>query len=381
MLTDSTIKAAKAKDKNYKLTDERGMYLLVHTNGGKYFRLDYKMHGKRKTIALGVYPDVTLKQAREKRESIRSNIANGIDPLLSLHKSTFSELFQEWQSININWSDKYRKDVIDRARINILPIIGDMDMDKITHDHLIAIINRMKIKGLHSKSCHKMLAYISAVYRLAIAKRICDRNIAEDVKPLLPTGTPVKPRACISEYELPDFVQNIHGYTGKFETKIALKLLLWTATRPQETYAARWVEFDLDSGLWTIPVERMKLRRVHVVPLQKGIIEDLRLLKQVSGHLEYLFPNQQHPRRHMSENTLNIAIKKHLGFDSTAHGLRATFSTVMNNLNYRPDIVDSCLAHLVKGVESRYNRSDYMRERRKIMQDWEDYLLTFIKSL
>jgi integrase len=380
MLIESVIKSAKPADKDYKLQDEREMYLLVHRNGGKYFRLDYRFDGKRKTLALGVYPEISLKKARELRDAARLSIKNGVDPGALKRKgvarggATFADLFEEWVSINQAWSDKYRQDVRDRARLYLLPMLGAVPVDLITHDQLIAVIDRMKIKGIHSKSFAKVHAYIVAVYRIAIAKRICDRNLAEDVRPLLPTGSKVVPRACLGEADLPDFMAKLAAYSGKFETKIALRLLLMTATRPQETYAARWSEFDLDAALWTIPIERMKLRRLHVVPLASQVVADLRLLYEVSGFTGFLFPNQQ-GSGHMSENTLNLAIKKQLGFASTAHGLRATFSTVMNSKGFRADVIEVCLAHVDSSVRGVYNRADYLEERRKVMQWWADYLL------
>ena len=378
MLTDTAIKSARPMpNKDYKIHDERGMYLLVTSGGGKYFRIDYRLDGKRKTLALGVYPETSLKQARDKRDTARKLISGGISPTVSkpMPSGNFEMLFNEWVSLNKNWSEKYRNDVMSRARLYFMPLIGNMPVEKITHDDLIRVIDRMKAKGISSKTLQKTHSHISYTYQLAIAKRLCDRNIAHDVTALLPTGSHVKARASISEAELPDFIRKVNSYPGRIETKIALRLLLFTATRPQETYASRWCEFELDKALWTIPIERMKLRRTHVVPLPSQAVSDLIFLRTISGHHEYLFPNQQDSKGHMSENTLNVAIKKHLGFNATSHGLRATFSTIVNTHGgFRNEAIESCLAHVTSGIAGIYNRSDYLNERRTIMQWWADYL-------
>jgi integrase len=270
---------------------------------------------------------------------------------------------------------QYRQDVQARAKNHILPLIGDTPMNDITRHDLINLTDRLKIKRLHSASVAKIHGYLTATFKHAIASGIIERNLAEDIRPLLPTGSPVKNRAALGKDQLPEFLAKLDKYQGRYETIIALKLLMWTATRPQETYAARWCEFDLDKGLWTPTIERMKKRRLHIIPLQTQAISALRELHRVTGHGAYLFPNQTKPDTHMSMNTLNFAIQKRMGFDATAHGVRATFSTMANELDLgRPDIIEVSLAHVDGSVRGIYNRADYLEERRATMQRWADYL-------
>lgn len=385
MLSDTAIKTAKAKDKPYKLYDEKGMFVLITPTGSKYFRLKYRFENKEKNLALGAYPETSLKNAREKRDEARIQIISGIDPSQSKketkqlavekQQNTFKLVFFRWLSVNQSWGDKYREDVAARAKNHILPFIGEIVIEEITRNELISIIERLKLKNMHSKSVSKLHSYISNTFRHAIAEGICTRNIAEDVKPLLPTNSTVKHRAALRKDQLPEFLKKLEAYGGRYETIIALKLLIWTGTRPQETFAAKWEEFDLDKGLWTIPIHRMKKRRIHTITLQTQAIKALRELNKISGHSFYLFPNQQTPNTHMSENTLNIAIQKGLGFDCTAHGMRSTFSTIMNeNGGHRAKVIEVSLAHVDSSVKGIYDRGDYLPERRILMQDWADYL-------
>ena len=183
-------------------------------------------------------------------------------------------------------------------------------MDEITREDLIKVIERLKLKKMHSKSVSKLHGYLSNTYKHAIAEGICNRNIAEDVKPLLPNGSKTTRRAALSKEQVPEFLRKLDVYGGRYETIIALRLLIWTATRPKETFAAIWDEFDLDEGLWVIPVERMKQKRMHQIPLQTQAVIALRELKLITGHGAYLFPNMQTPNTLMCENTLNLAIKR-----------------------------------------------------------------------
>ncbi len=385
MLTDRKIKQLKPKDKPYKVTDERGLVILVHPNGRKYWRLQYRFNKKQKSYAIGVYPDISLKSARLQRDEARLLISKGIDPVENRKQKTaktagqhsFESLAAEWMSSNRGWSENYRKDVKQRLNCHVIPLIGNKNINEIKRDDLIQITERVKRLQLHSDTIKKIFRHTASVMNYAIAHGSCERNLVNDILPLLPSGDPVKHRVALKKEELPLFLHKLENYGGRYETIVALKLLIWTAARPGEVQQAMWQDFDLENANWTIPAERIKMRREHTFPLPHQAINALKQLQGVTGYHQYLFPVQSNRRSkngYMSENTMKKAIKV-MGFNADAHGMRSTFSTLMNESGFNPDAIEAQMAHKVGGqIRNIYNRAQYLDERREIIQAWADYL-------
>jgi len=382
MLTDQKIKALKPKGKQYKISDEKGMFLLVMPNGGKYWRLKYRFADKEKNLAIGVYPTVTLKQARLDRDEAKKLIQSGIDPMQNKKEkanktpySSFKQIALSWMDNQKAWADNTRSDALSRFNNHIFPFIGDTTISEIERQSLISIIDRLKTKQIHSSTITKIHRLIVNTYKQAIALNACERNLAIDIQPLLPKGDKTEHRKALSTNEIPLFLNKLENYEGSFETICALKLLILTAARPNEIYKATWCDFDLDKSVWIIPSTKMKKRKEHPIPLSKQAQQILKKLQTITGNREYLFPNQRNPKLHMSENTLNQAIKKRMGFDATAHGMRSVFSTLMNEEDFNPDAIDVHLSHTKDSTVRRaYNRSPYWNERLIITQKWADYL-------
>ena len=237
------------------------------------------------------------------------------------------------------------------------------------------LVDRLKASGKHSKTIGEIIGGVVSVYQYGIAMGICERNLAQDIKPLLPKGDKVKHRAALDRKDIPLFLNQLDNYGGSFSTVCALKLLILTAARPGEVFGAVWSDFDLDNAVWIRPSERMKARKEHPTPLCKQALKMLKNLYRVTGNREYLFPNERRPTAHMSENTLNQAINRRMGFNATAHGMRSVFSTLMNEEDFNPDAIDVHLSHTKDSTVRRaYNRSPYWNERLIITQKWADYL-------
>jgi len=382
-LTDPKIKTSKPKEKDYKLADEKGLFLLIKKTGAKYWRLKYRYNGKEKLLAFGVYPDVSLKDARSKRDEAKKLLQDGIDP--SEHKkqqsyilnsgSKFEELAIDWMNNKKDWAEQTRNDRAGAFKNHIFPFIGHVPIDQITRQQLINILERLKESGKHSKTIGEIHGGVVSVYKYAIAKGVCERNLADDIKPLLPKGDKTEHRKALAREEIPLFLRQLDNYGGSFATVCALKLLLLTAARPGEVFKAVWTDFDLDNAVWIRPSERMKARKEHPTPLQRQAVEILKSLHRVTGGRVHVFPNQNDPKNHMSENTLNQAISKRMGFDATAHGMRSVFSSLANEFGFNPDAIEMQLAHMEKNeVRRAYNRTKYWDERVEMAQQWADYL-------
>jgi len=385
-LTDTKIKNAKPKDKDYKIYDERGLYLQIAKSGGKLWRFRYTLDSKEKLLALGSYPEISLKAAREKADEARQLVANHKDPMTAKRQAArsiektyyaFENVAERWMTKNGDWSDSYRFDTKQRLINHVYPVIGETHINEIEREDLIRCFRRMEAKKLHSGTVRKIYQHTRAIFKYGIAEGACDRCLPEDIEPLLPKGDPVEHQKALDNADIGLFLQKLDAYGGQVETVIALKLLMVTAVRPRNVFEAVWEDFDLENGVWEIPSFRMKMKKLHVVPLPKQIITELKTLHLISGNRKYLFPSQLDPGNgHMSENTLNQAIKKRMGFDATAHGMRSVFSTLANESGFNPDAVEVQLAHIDNTVRGAYMRSKFWEERKVMMQAWADYLDT-----
>jgi integrase len=385
-LTDTAIRNAKIQNKQYKLTDEKGMYLLVN-KAGKYFRLDYRFAGKRKTLALGVYPDVKLFKAREKRDDARKLIANGIDPgqVRKVQKSikieqtenSFEAIAREWHGkYSSNWADSHAQKLIRRLELYIFPWLGSRPIAEITPPELLAVLRRVESKGI-LETAHRAHQNCGQVFRYAIATGRAERDPSADLRGALP---PVKHgrMATITEpKKIGELLRATDGYEGTPVAKCALRLAPLVFVRPGELRHAEWEEIDLDNAEWRIPAEKMKMKDPHIVPLSKQAVEVLSEIQPITGQGRYVFPSIRTNSRPMSENTVLAALRR-MGYakeEMSGHGFRAMASTVLHELGWPSDIIERQLAHAERNsIKAAYNHAQHLPERRRMMQVWADYL-------
>jgi integrase len=384
-LTDIKIKNAKIKDKQYKLTEGEGMYLLVHPNGGKYWRLKYKFAGKEKTLALGTYPTISLVEARDKRFSAKKQIAEGIDPsqekqeqklqqILSSENS-FENIARQWhQKNNAKWKPRHANYILKRLEADIFPVIGFRPIDQINAPELLATIQKIEKRGAIDIA-HRALQTSGQVFRYAIATGRAKRDISADLKGAL-TVKKTTHHAKLEEDQLPEFLKRLENYDGESQTKLAFKFLILTFVRTIELLGAKWEEINFDNKEWHIPPERMKMKQKHIVPLSKQALAILKEMQKISGNREFIFPSQKNANKFMSENTLLYAIYR-MGYYSraTTHGFRSTASTILNEKGFNKDHIERQLAHGERDkVRATYNHAQYLPERHKLMQWWANYL-------
>lgn len=384
-LTEREVRSATPRAKAYKLADGGGMYLLCAPTGARYWRLKYRFAGKEKLLALGVFPDVTLAEARQRRAEAKSALYKGIDPgverkaekraaLLSA-SNTFESIAREWIEKQGNlWTPEHAKRVRDSLQDEVFPDLGARPIIEITAPELLAALRKIEARGA-LETAQRVLQRCDAVFRYAIATGRCERSPAVDLKGALKAPKRSN-RPALSAADLPEFLRKLEAYDGHRQTKLALKLQVLTWVRPGELRAAEWTEFDVDGAQWEIPGERMKMGLPHIVPLSSQAIAVLEELRPLTGGGRFLFPNQHKPGACMSDNTMLYALYR-MGYHSraTGHGFRATASTILNEQGWNPDAIERQLAHVEKNkVRGAYNRAKYLAERRRIMQAWTDYL-------
>jgi integrase len=387
-ISDTAIKAAKPRiDKAYKLPDEKGMYIYIHTNGSKYFRLDYRFDGKRKTLALGVYPETTLKEAREKREIARKQIANGIDPSENKKAvkeskaesaaNSFGVIAREWGTKHVNnWEDKNNrsKRMLER---NIFPWLGNKPITDILPKDILACLRRVEDRGT-IETAHRTLQICGQVFRYAVATSRVDRDITPDLRGALPPAKGEHFASITEPKQAAPLLRAIDAYTGTFVVKSALQLAPLVFVRPAELRHAEWVHINLEAKEWRYFVTKTKTD--HIVPLSTQSIEILTALLPLTGNGRYVFPSARTPNgsRAMSDVAMLAALRR-MGFDKdemTVHGFRAMARTILDEaLGFRPDFIEHQLAHAVRDANGRaYNRTSHLAERHKMMQSWADYL-------
>ena len=386
-LTDTKIRNAKPRDRAYKLYDERGLFLLVQKTGGKWWRLKYRFAGKEKTISLGVYPDVGLQEARRRRDEARELVARDIDPAAerrqekrrqkALAANSFEAVAREWHRHQKGrWSKGHAAGVIASLEKDVFPALGRRPVVEIAPGEVLDVIRAVERRGVVELPS-KLLQRCSAVFRFAIQTGIADTNPAAELRGALKTHR-VNHRAALKREELPEFLEKLDAYDGHILTRLGLLMILHTFVRSLELRGARWDEFDLEARLWRIPGERMKTGKEHLVPLSDQVLEILEQIRPISGNGELVFPMQNKPRKIMSENTLLFALYR-LGYHgrATVHGFRATASTILNESGFAPDPIERQLAHVEKNkVRAAYHRSEYLEERRRMMQWWSDFIDT-----
>jgi integrase len=383
-LSDVAIRNAKPGDKDLRLFDGGGMFLLITPKGAKWWRLKYRFGGKNKLLSLGVYPEVGLKQAREERDKARDLLRQGIDPSAARKRvkqslkvdqeNAFELIAKEWHGKqSARWTPDHAARVLDSLADNVFPDLGAVPVKDITAQDLLTTLRKIEARGAH-ETATRVLQRCSAVFRYAIVTGRTTYNPAADLKGAL-TPQKVTHRAALSAADLPEFFEKLDAYQGQRQTVLALRLLVLTFVRTLELRGARWEEFDFEAAEWRIPAERMKMKEPHIVPLSRQALEVLAELRTLNGGYELVFPGVK-PSQPISENTVLYALYR-MGYHSraTGHGFRATASTVLNELGHPPDVIERQLAHAPRNkVRAAYNRAQYLPERKKLMQAWADYL-------
>jgi integrase len=384
-LSDTAVRNSKPKSKPYKIADGEGLFLLVMPSGSKYWRLRYFFAGKEKLLALGVYPEITLADARERRAQARKALAAGSDPgdakkeakRLAILKSAnaFEVVAREWfEQRKHEWARTSAKTFRARLEQHILPHLGQRPIAEITAPEVLTMLRVVEARG-KLETARRVMQICGQVFMYAIATGRAERNPVPDLRGALKTPV-VKHHSFLKANELPHYLKRLGSYDGSPQTKLALRFLLLTFVRTNELRGAQWGEIDWDKREWRIPPERMKMRELHIVPLSRQAVGVLRELQRHSGDREYVFPNEHSPATFMSENTMLFALYR-MGYHSrtTGHGFRSTASTILNEHGFRADVIERQLAHSERNsVRAAYNHAEYLPERRKMMQWWADYL-------
>lgn len=388
-LTALQCQKASPKDKAYKLTDGAGLYLEVMPTGAKYWRLQYHYAGKRPRISLGVYPEVSLSDAREKRFECRQMLKKGFNPgeernRQKLHTkiaqiNTFELLAREWHQTKLEgWTPDHAAGVFHRLEQDVFPFIGSMPIDTVTAPDVIATIRKIEDRGANELA-RRALQNVGRIFRYAMVTGRAERD------PTYKMAEALRPQskghyASIDASELPKFLNALRANAAHMlpTTKMAMEILMLTFVRTGELIGATWEEFDLEAKIWVIPARRMKMNRDHLVPLSDQVVAKLNLLKsQAPGYSSYVFRQTRKPREPISNVTILRAIER-LGYKGrmTGHGFRAlAMSTIKEKLGYRHEVIDRQLAHVPYSKVTRaYDRAEFLDDRRRMMQDWANYI-------
>ena len=387
-LTDTTIRHAQPRDKPRKLFDGRGLYLEVAPSGGKWWRLKYRFAGKEKRLSLGVYPDVSLKQARQRREEARQLLAREIDPSEyrkaqkaareQRSANSFEAVAREWFTKHSpNWATSHASRILSRLERDIFPWIGGQPVALLTAPQLLTVVHRMEQRGA-LETAHRCLQNCGQVFRYAVATGRADRDPSWDLRGALPAVKGKHFAALTDPKQVGPLLRVLDGYQGTLIVRCALRLAPLVFVRPGELRRAEWSDIDLEAAEWRYTIT--KTDTPHIVPLSRQAVEILRELYPLTGQGRYVFPSARTPRgdRPMSDNAILAALRS-MGIgkqEMSGHGFRAMARTLLDEvLGFRPDFIEHQLAHAVRDPNGRaYNRTAYLPERRKMMQVWADYL-------
>ena len=386
-LTDTAIRNAKPGPKAAKLFDAGGLYLLLQPTGSKLWRLKYRFGGSEKLLALGAYPEVPLRTARERRDAERRKIADGTDPGQArkaakaaqkvASANSFEAVARAWWA---NWSPtrsaRHTDQVLRRLEADVFPDIGSLPVSSITAPQILGVALKIERRGAVdiAKRAYQTCAQ---VLRYAVAHGLAERNAAADVKPsdaLKPTRKENYARLDVKD--VPELLRRMEAYDGSIYTRLALRLMALTFVRTSELIGARWDEFDIDAAEWRIPPERMKMKSPHIVPLSRQALAVLADLEPLRAGRALLFPGERDHAKPMSNNTILFALYR-MGYHSrmTGHGFRGIASTILHEQGHRHDLIELQLAHQERNqVSAAYNHATYLPQRRKMMQAWADHI-------
>ncbi|BAF73348.1 tyrosine-type recombinase/integrase [Sulfurovum sp. NBC37-1] len=391
-LTDKEIKAAKPKEKEYKLFDGGGLYLSITPKGQKWWRLKYRFDGKEKRISLGVYPNTSLQDARQQREDFKTQIAKGIDPSRERKEkkeAVKAEVFKSrntFKSICLEWIELQRPQMAEATlskyertlEKDFYAPLGDKSMNDITRHDLITIAQVIQDRGA-VETAHRSLGLCNRIWRYALQFDKVGHNIVSDIskKDVLRSYKNKSFKTITDEVRIGELMNAIDNYTGEFTTKSALRLLPLTFVRPHNIRYAEWSEFDLENGIWTIPAEKMKMKKEHKLPLAPQAVKILKEIYPYTNDAKYVFHSPISRLKAISENTLNMALKRlDFGGEIVSHGFRAMFSTLAyESGKFRSEVIEDLLAHQeANQVKKAYNRAAYDAEKREIVEWYADYL-------
>ena len=384
-LTDLEIRRAKPAEKTYTKADGNGLSLKIEPNGSKGWRFRYRFEGKAKMLSLGTYPKVSLSEARRRRDEAHDLLATGINPSDSRKEkklaqqdrlgNTFEAIAREWYQRRYDlWAESYRTEMIATFEKDVFPHIGHRPIDSITPMELMAVLTRLEKRGATEKM-RKVRQRCGEVWKYAIATGRALSNPAPDLASVM---MPHKKEhyAHLEVSELSDFFTVLQAYTGNILVKLAMRLLILTGTRPGELRKAEWSEFDFENNLWSIPEERMKMRRPHLVPLSRQALAILEELKTMTSGYQYVFPGRLEKVKPISDMSLNVLIRRvGYGGRATGHGFRHTMSTILHEQGFNSAWIELQLAHVDKNsIRGTYNHAQYLDGRREMMQWYADYL-------
>lgn len=388
-LTDAKVRNTKPTNKPQKLADGQGLYLEVRPSGSKLWRYRYRIAGKENVFAIGEYPTISLAGARTEHDKARALVKQGLHP--SHHRqaerlvnrtanaSTFESLAREWiDKKSPGWTPYYQRQVERFLAADVFPHIGKLPIRNVSAAHLLEIIRRVEERGAETVAL-LIRQWSSAIFRYAVSTLRADHDPAAALKGAIHRPK-VEHRKPLTREQIVQFIKALDEYGGYRTTVIALRLMLLTFVRTVELRKAEWHEFDLDRAEWRIPAEKMKMRQPHIVPLSRQAVELLRELHTLTGGRPLLFPNLRNPDTYMTATTLNRALER-MGFSGkgsigfSAHGFRATASTMLNEMGYRSDLIERQLAHAERDkVRASYNQAQYLDERKVMMQEWADLI-------
>lgn len=385
-LTELQVKNVKAPAK---LSDGGSLFLLVTQNKtkcSKYWRFQYRFAGKQDSMALGVYPDVSLLDARAGRDAARKMLRNGIDPnaakkaskaaVVALNQDSLEIVAREWLSkFSKNWKESHTRTSLSRLVNDVFPWLGARPVGEIEAPELLAVLRRIESRGALS-SAHRSLAICGQIFRYALATGRAKRDPSADLKGALPPHRGKHLATIVDPVKIGQLMRDIGNYKGSLVVRCALNIAPMVFLRPIEISRAEWTEINFELAEWRIPEEKMKMKKAHIIPLPTQAVAILRELHPLTGDGRYLFPNIRTSTQHMAGNTLLAAIRSmgYLPNEMTAHGFRHMASTLLNEQGFNADVIERQLAHKISGVRGVYNAAEYLPERKRIMQHWADYL-------
>jgi len=386
-LTDTKVRTVKPKEKPFKIADGKGLFLVVQPNGSKYWRFRYRFADKEKLLALGTYPDVTLADARRKRDEARKQLADAVDPSMAKQlkkraqrltaENSFETIAREWHiKFSAKWTPEHGAKILIRLEKDIFPWLGTRSITEINAPELLSVLRRIENRGA-LETAHRTLQYCGQVFRYAIATGRAERDISFDLRGAIP---PVKKRHLASitnPKQIGTLLRALKDYNGHLITKCALRLAPLVFVRPGELRQAEWSEINFESAEWRIPAEKMKMRITHIVPLSAQALTILQEIQPLTGNGKYVFPSLRTFRRPMSNNAVLAALRR-MGYakdEMTGHGFRSMASTLLNEQGWNRDAIERQLAHAERNnIRAAYNYAEYLPERRRMMQHWADYL-------
>lgn len=385
-LTDVELRKAKPREKDYKLSDGKGLYLLVTTAGGKYWRCDYTFRGKRKTLAFGIYPETTLTLARDRRTAARELLALGVDPAVDklekaaqrrIDEATFQTVALDWIADGkTEWTEDQTARVKRYSEKYLFPAIGDKPLVNIETPELYQLLKGVSLHSAYT--ARRLKSILEQVFTYAIINGRAKSNPAVSLKGTLPTVNTKHFAAPTTAAELAPILRAIEAFNGSYILKQALRILPQLLIRPGNLREMEWSEIDLDAAIWIIPKEKMKMKESHITPLSRQVVAVLREISALTGSGRYVFPNHRTLGEPLSRNAFNEAFRR-MGFthdDIVAHGFRATARTMLHEvLKFQPDVIEAQLAHKVPDrLGSAYNRTKHLDDRTVMMQAWSDHL-------